>query len=570
MNLLLEKSIKIWKWSLSLSALIPAAVALVLYLLTINHGFVLDDNLVLTSNSHIKEGFAGIGDLFKYNYAHGHDGYNDGLYRPLSLVTFAIEQSWFDLSPKASHFIQALLYALTVLLIARWLALLFGSNILAFWIALLFAVHPIHTEVTANLKSRDEIMAMLFFAGAAFHFTQWVKTPSAKALVLSAIWFFAATFSKESAVTFVAIFPLIGWYLNQDIKHTAMGSAVMLVPVAIFLLVRQNILSSLPPVDSGVAGLLQNSLMEVGGFPERLATAARIQGLYIQKLFLPWGLSHDYSYNAIPVVGLADPLGLMWILVNIGLIGLGVYGLIKKKLWSFGILFYYITIAVVANLFILIGAIAAERFVFTPSLGWCIAIVLGLSALKLADKQKAIVFGSVVVIFLALTAMRIPDWKSNFTLFTADVGTVPNSARAHYNAGSSMIEEAKIDKRNSAQLHADAQIHLRRAIEIWPDYQDAYNNLGISYMNAGDYGNARATFLELIEKFPRYVKVRYNIAMTCTQMQRFDEAELHFEAFLNANPKSNEALFYCAEAEGYQQKLGEAIEHLNKLVALEP
>ncbi|HAW21681.1 MAG TPA: hypothetical protein DCX14_15980, partial [Flavobacteriales bacterium] len=354
---------------------LPAILGFAMYLLATNHGFVLDDNLVLTSNEHVQEGFSGIPDLLKYNYAHGHSGFNDGLYRPLSLVTFAIEKSLFGLSPAVSHTIQALLYGLLLILLILWLELLFSDHRKwVFWICLLFALHPIHTEVVANLKGRDDLLAMLFFCAAAWQYTKWIESKRLLSLGLGAFFFLGALFSKESAVTFLAIFPLISWYKNQTLSKGIVGFGAVLAPTTLFLLIRTWVLSSLDEVDSGVANLLQNSLLESTNWTERLVTAANIQGLYLQKLFIPWNLSHDYSFNAIPVIGFDNVQGVLLALTLLALIGSGIYFASKRNWVGFGILFYFITISAVSNFFILIGAMAAERFVFAPSLGLSIAV----------------------------------------------------------------------------------------------------------------------------------------------------------------------------------------------------
>jgi protein O-mannosyl-transferase len=556
---------------------LPAIMGFGMYLLATNHGFVLDDNLVLTSNSHVQEGFGGIPDLLKYNYAHGHSGFNDGLYRPLSLVTFAIEKSLFNLSPGVSHFIQALLYAILLILLILWLELLFKEHRKwVFWICLLFALHPIHTEVVANLKGRDDLLAMLFFCSAAWQYTKWIDDKRLLSLGVGALLFLGALFSKESAVTFLVVFPLISWYRSQTLATASIGFGAVLAPTALFLSIRALILSSLDEVDSGVSNLLQNSLLESTSWAERLVTAANIQGLYLQKLFIPWNLSHDYSFNAIPVVGFDSIKGILLSITLIALIAGGIYYASKKNWVGFGILFYFITISAASNFFILIGAMAAERFVFAPSLGWSIAvvaIVLGSKQIHSTftkEKYRIMVLSALVGIFSVLTADRIPDWKSNYTLFTADVDKVPESARAQYNAGSAMIDEAKINRRQASSLTKEAQRHLRRAIEIWPDYQDAYNNLGISYMNSQEFKSAYEIYTSFIKKFPDYSKARYNMAVTCQKLERFDEAEMHFEAFLESNPSQRDALYYSAECEGFQAKFSEAIAHLETLIKLEP
>ena len=556
---------------------LPAILGFAMYLLATNHGFVLDDNLILTSNTHVQEGLAGIPDLLKYNYAHGHSGFNDGLYRPLSLVTFAIEKSLFDLSPAISHTIQALLYAILLTLLILWLELLFHEHRKwVFWICLLFALHPIHTEVVANLKGRDDLLAMLFFCAAAWQYTKWMDNGRIHSLSISTLLFLGALFSKESAVTFLAIFPLISWYKNQTLSKGIVGFGAVLAPTTLFLLIRTWVLSSLDEVDSGVANLLQNSLHESTNWTERLVTAANIQGLYLQKLFLPWNLSHDYSFNAIPVVGFESVKGILLVLTLFALIVGGIFFAWKRNWIGFGILFYFITISAVSNFFILIGAMAAERFVFAPSLGWSVAIVAILLGSKQIhstftnEKYRIVVLSALAAIFAVLTADRIPDWKSNFTLFTADVDKVPESARAQYNAGSTMIDEAKINRKDAASLTSEAQRHLKRAIEIWPAYQDAYNNLGISYMNSQEFDSAYELYLSFIKKFPDYTKARYNMAVTCQKLERYDEAEAYFEAFLESNPTQHDAIYFAAECEGFQSKFSEAIAHLEALIKLEP
>lgn len=546
-------------------------IGVLMYSGSISHGYVLDDNLVITSNEHILEGFSGIPELFKYNYAHGHGGYNDGLYRPLSLVTFAVEYELFGFNNALSHLIQILLYGLLLLALYLWLHHLFDKEIwIPFLVTLLFAAHPIHTEVVANLKSRDELLAMLFFCAAAYHFTKWLGNQKPLNITFAFAFMFVASFSKESAVTFAAVFPLIGWYKKTESKKAILGSVIVIAPIMIFLLIRQSVLSPLGPVDSGVTSLLQNSLIENDTLLNRIGTGAKIQGLYFQKLLLPFNLSHDYSYNAIEISALNSVGAIGWLSITLCLLGLSIYGLLKREFYAFGILFYFITISAVSNVLILIGAMAAERFVFAPSLGFSIALIFGLHWFIKQLKTRYLTIMGIILVFTVLTIVRVPDWESNFTLFTADVDKVPKSARAQYDAGSGYIDEAKIDRRNASKYLKQARIHLRNAIEIWPDYQDAYNNLGISYMNSRDYENAYDVYSQFVSLFPKYSKARYNLGMTCYNLKRFDEAETHLESYLEANESNNDALYILAEAEGFQQKFDEAISHLTTLVSREP
>lgn len=549
----------------------PVLLAFALYITALNHGYVLDDNLVITPNKHIAKGAAGIPDLLTTNYGNGFQSFNDGLYRPLSLVTFALEKQLIGLHPFSAHLINALLYALVIFLLLLWLRALFpADSSWPLWIALLFASHPIHTEVVANLKSRDELLAMLFFCGAAWQFSLWMESNKTKSLLFSALWYALALFSKESAVALLLVFPLMFWFKKHDFKASWLALGSVILPVLLFLMSRQQVLSNMGPVDSGVSSLLQNTLIEQGGMAERLATAATIQGLYLQKLFFPIFLSHDYSYNAIPMKSLGDLGALLWLAVNLALIALGTIGVFKKRWWGFGILFYYVSVAVVANVFVLIGAMAAERFLFAPSLGWAIAVVSGIALLKITEQRKSMVILAITAAFTLLTAMRIPDWKSNYALFTADVDRVPESARAHYNAGTEMCNEALRKGRDKEALLEAGRMHLKQAYAIWPDYQDAYNNLGTSYMNTNELEAAYQVFDAFIKRYPDYMKARFNMGVTCYSLKRYAECETHFERFLISEPGNAEALFMLIDAEGFENKFDEAIAHCNALIALEP
>ena len=165
----------------------PGAVILLilpfaLYGASLKYGYVLDDKIVLSENNFVKKGLAGIGDIFSTESFTGYLGEQKNLvagsrYRPLSIATFAVEHHFWGLNPRNSHFLNILFYALTGLLLFRVLALFLRQDKDRKWhmalpilAAVLFILHPIHTEVVANIKGRDEILALLLSLGA-FYFS---------------------------------------------------------------------------------------------------------------------------------------------------------------------------------------------------------------------------------------------------------------------------------------------------------------------------------------------------------------------------------------------------------------
>jgi hypothetical protein len=135
-----------------------------LYLNTIGHDFTIDDGTVIGNNRFTKEGIAGLPDIFSEAYRAGFWEREEGLYRPLSVALFALEWEFFPDNPKPGHIINILLYALSAGLLCLVLFRLLKQQhpLIPLTAALLWTVHPLHTEVAANIKSGDELLAFLF------------------------------------------------------------------------------------------------------------------------------------------------------------------------------------------------------------------------------------------------------------------------------------------------------------------------------------------------------------------------------------------------------------------------
>ena len=146
-------------------ALIIALSGFFLYLNTIFNDYAVDDLAVIQENRFTKQGVAGIPILLRTFYWEGYWNNNSGIYRPLSMVTFALEWQFFPDNPHAGHVTNIILYAITGFLLFKVLRRLMPEqNILfPFFVSLVFIAHPVHTEVVANIKSRDEILCLLLF-----------------------------------------------------------------------------------------------------------------------------------------------------------------------------------------------------------------------------------------------------------------------------------------------------------------------------------------------------------------------------------------------------------------------
>jgi tetratricopeptide (TPR) repeat protein len=216
------------------TGLLLAAFAFLMFANTLGHGYNLDDELVTRKHKYTSKGLRAIGDIFTNPYYSDNMGYAYG-YRPMVHLSFAVEHQFFGENPATGHFFNVLLFAILVMLFFRLLYLWMGEKgfTVAVLAAVLFAVHPVHTEVVASLKNRDEILALLFGLMAGIAATRAVRKNAVQHYALSAIWFVCALLSKKSMYPLVFIFPMaLVLFENASLKTLLIFSILWVIPGA--------------------------------------------------------------------------------------------------------------------------------------------------------------------------------------------------------------------------------------------------------------------------------------------------------------------------------------------------
>ncbi|MFC2110951.1 tetratricopeptide repeat protein [Bacteroidota bacterium] len=507
-----SKQIEIKPKSNRLPYLIILILTFILYGNTIPNDYALDDIYSISGNQYTKKGFSGINDLLTKNYFSGYYGDMDislagGRYRPLSLVTFAIEYEFFGESPHINHFINVLLFTLTgILLYMILLNILKRFKFREWWFSipfiatLLFIFHPIHTEVVANIKGRDEILSLLGALLSLWLIWKYVETKKSKSLYIAFITFFLALISKENAITFVLIIPLtIYFFSTKKLKNYLKLFIPLVLASGLFFWIRFSIVGGIGGSDP--TELMDNPFLHAS-FIEKYATIFYTFAIYLKLLVLPHPLTWDYYPYHIELVNAAN---IITILSLVFFMAIGIYAILtfkKKSLLSFCILFFLISFSIVSNLVFSIGAFMAERFMYIPSIAFCIliAFILVEKASKFfkakAGHKKAIltILSVVFLLFAIKTISRNTVWKDDYTLYTHDVNISKNSAKSNNIAGQHYAYKASKNK-NQLERNQDyikSISLLRKAIEIHPKYMDALFYLGNVYY---DYNkNLDSTF----------------------------------------------------------------------------
>ncbi|KAA3644335.1 MAG: tetratricopeptide repeat protein [Bacteroidetes bacterium] len=523
-------------------------LAFVAYGNTINHGFVLDDDVVYVKNKFVQEGVSGIGAIFSHGFLYGFNQKNDQSYRPLVLFNFAIEHQLFGNNPRAHHFFGILFYAIACIVLYQFLLLAFQAQFhwLAFWISILFCLHPIHTEVVANIKGRDEILHFIFYISSMYFTLKYIdEKQQKKFLYFALITFFLALISKEMAVTLVGVLPIsIYVFRNGHWKSHIKTYLLFAIPLVVYFILRNTILDTLAFEEKMT--VINNTIAAANGLSERIGTTTYIFSEYIKLLLFPHPLSWDYSFPHFPIVGLSHPRVMLTLVSVCVMFVISFYILFKKQnVIAYGFLFLIITFSIVSNYFILIGSTLGERFLFLPSVGFLILLGFGIHSIishsKLnsnkAKKTTMLVLSIIGLLYIVKTIDRNKDWKNNETLFQAGFEASPNNSRAV--AAYASIFRAEAESNLNPQIKQsnfkEAIIWYKKSIDLYEDVADTWYNLGVCYNGLNQTEKAKNAYIKTLELENRHINAQNNLGVIYFQQKNYNEALKHFENCLKIN-----------------------------------
>lgn len=535
------------------SKLVLLIVPFLIYCSSAGHGYVLDDLGLIKDHSHVQAGFDGIDEIFTTNYRNGINNFNDGLYRPLSPAIFAVFQDLFPDSPLPGHLLNILVYCSLVWIIFTLIRSLPipEPDKAAFWTALVFAVMPIHTEVVANIKSLDELLGMTFGLLACLYFIRHLERSRLVHLLLSAVFLMLGLFSKESSITYLGVIPVMVYVFYPDVslkKGLLLLTPLLAVTVS-WLLIRHNVMSSMQAVDPESFGQLNNPLAILDSYGDQLVSALNVQLMALKKLIFPYPLLHDYSFDYLPVVRLLSFPGIALILLFSGIVGSTLWGVYKRKPWAFGLAFYGITISPVANVIFVNSTIFGERLMFTPSLGIALSAVLLILAYKPGPVRWHKLAYIPIMIYAVLGFIRQLDWKSNYTLYKADVDQLATSARANHNYGTELYMQYKDDRRE--ELKEEALFYLNKATSIYHDYLDAWNNKGALHLFAQEFALAEQAFLTTNSIQPGYAKAYFNLGVVYQETGNYQLSADYYQQAIDRGLPIADAYYGLGYALGF-------------------
>lgn len=540
-------------------------LGLILYGNTLNNGYSMDDDFVIYKSENVTSGISAFQEIITSHYSDTHKSRYE--YRPVVKLSFAFEYSLWKDNPGFSHAVNILIFLLTLLLLFKLLSKLFEKSYpwLPLLSVILFAAHPIHTEVVASLKNRDELLSFFFsIASCLLILKAFDKKKHLYLLFPAILLYFLAYFSKSSALVFAALIPLTLYFYSP--KKWKISILIFIILLAAAWFSRYYPKTFLPEASRDV-WLFENPLYENKGILYRLGTGLVALLFYLKILFVPYPLRFYYGYDMIPLSKFPDTLSIISLIIHLALFIFAIYKIRQRHPLSFAILFYLIAISMFSNILKPAVGIVAERYVYTASLGFIIAISYLL--LKVFNSEK-ISFGKIkvlpsnlkyiliglIIIYGARTISRNTAWKDHLTLYYNDIKHLSGSFKANLLIANTLQSEAvqthdqpKHYKRNQQYIQ-DAETYYQAALNIYDKYANAWNSYGsLKFMFKNDIKAAIPMFKEAVELDPMYTEALFNLGFCYQKIALNDSAIFYFNASIESNDQYQRAYIQLAQVE---------------------
>lgn len=566
--------------------IIIVGITAVIYLNSLNNGFVADDNEFVSNNTSIRR-LKNIPSFFlkTETLATSIPEWGTHIYRPLRTTSYALDYAVFGLNSTGYHFTNITLHILVCISLYYLIMCLFQNPVVALLGAVLFAIHPVHVEAVSWIASRADLIGMLFFNLSLVCYITYSKRPDIKTyLYLSFLFSFLAYLGKESMIILPGIIILYDYISLKERScknkfNTNYFHWILFILISFcYLIVRFS-----------VTGRMDQGMHWWGGsIYSNLLMMIKATAVYMLLLFFPFTLKVHYIIE--PVTTILNIWVLMSLLIIMASFLIIVHSYKKDKKIFFLLIWFYIGLVPVANIIPMTFSIMAERFIYMSSAGPIIAMVYGLYAIGHSKKmKKSILYGifiSIFFIFSLRVVTRNNIYINELTFFTSAIESSPKSVPSYKGLADLYLKKKE---------YINAINNYEKAIELDPNYADAFmgESLALSEMNKkkealnkanraisikpnnssfryktgniykdiGDFATAITYWKKAVALNPNQFGAYNNLGNYYLMTENDNEAIIMYKEALRANPYNAETYYNIAIAYERQGNLSKAREH---------
>lgn len=563
--------------STKIEILILTVITLILYWPTLHFDFVnFDDQVYVLQNEFIQNP----------SFFNLLDGSGTGNFHPLTMLSLALDNAIGKGDPGIFHFTSLLLHLINSVLVWLLVHRLFPNKTgLAFMVALLFAIHPMHIESVAWISSRKDVMYTFFYLLSMLAFLKFLDSNTKKFLYYAMIFGALSLLSKPAAITLPIALLGMDYFRNNKLSWKQI---IRVIPLTIGSIIIGLLTISLQKEDA-------INTLDAYSILDRIQFAFYGISYYFTHGFIPSHLNAMHPYPS--ELGMTDSSFLLQVGLGLLMVVLGGYYSLKNKAFGFGFVFFLLHLILVLQLVSIGRAIVSERYTYVAYIGLFIAMGTGIHQITPIKLQKKVLYVLAIGIGLPMIIVsfkQIPVWTNSETLWTKVIANHPNDwyayiGRGNYYRDSQQYPQAITDYQNALKVapkqfenyfnlgdlqHAlgkstEAIETYSKAIQLNPNYSQAYANRGQFYSETNQVQKALNDFNQALALDPENYLGYNNRGNLYLAMGQTEQSISDFSRCLEIQPDFEQAWFNRATAQ-INTNPKQAIADFNKAIELNP
>jgi tetratricopeptide (TPR) repeat protein len=585
------------KYSILLVCALLGLSTLIAYWPVKNHNFtILDDYDHIVNNPTVKNGLTYDGVTCAFTSCAITNGI--ALWHPLTWLSLMLDYELYGLKPGGYHITNFLFHIANTILLFLILNLMTHALWRSAFVAMLFALHPLHVESVAWVTERKDVLSAFFGILTIGAYVLYSKRPGIARYAVMLFVFAFGLMSKSMLVTWPFVLLLLDYWPLKRFQQGRLPQKSLTAhpnpspgkpqkkinrnPVTTegmpvhetaapykWPVIRRRIVEKIPlAVLSLLCSIITYDItLKAGALDKATPLIFRIENAlvsyttYIRKMFWPNDLCVIYPYP--------DALS-MWQIVGSVLVIISITGLALRFARRFPYLpvgwFWYIGTLIPVIGLIQAGIQAmADRYTYLPLVGLFIVIAWGITDLtrKWRHQRPFLVISSGVLLLtlLTLTWSQLHLWSDNVLLYEHSLNKTKENTLIHRALGETWYRKGNLDK---------AILHERQVFQLEPTNADAQYNLGIYLSEQGKITEAIDSFKEALRLKPNRFLAHDHLGKLLVLQGRNEEAMIHFQRAIQVAPKFFDAYIHLGDALASHGKLGEAADIYSRAIAVNP
>uniref|UniRef100_A0A3P8PZN6 dolichyl-phosphate-mannose--protein mannosyltransferase n=1 Tax=Astatotilapia calliptera TaxID=8154 RepID=A0A3P8PZN6_ASTCA len=540
-----------------------AALCILCYSNSLHGELVHDDVWAIVNNPDVRPG-SSLRNIFSDDFwgKRMADNTSHKSYRPLCILTFKLNIVLGGMTPLYFHIVNVCLHCtVTCLLMHVCQCHVFENRRLAFVTALLFTVHPVHTEAVSGIVGRADVLACLLFLLTFLSYIRSVGgrvsedslafTVSSSSLFLSLLLGTCAMLVKETGITVFGVCLLYDALVLCRKTKTSKNHKSTTPPRS----QSQSQTAHPAAVQKEQKQKCHKTWDALDGRPRvQFLTYSYLLSFNAWLLLAPIVLCYDWQVGSIMLVeSLGDVRNVATMLLAVVMIASCLHCIFSLREVLVGLLFLVFPFIPASNLFFRVGFVVAERVLYMPSMGYCILVAHGLGRLCSSVGRWGTAVLSVSMLLLVLlfswkTVHQNNVWLSREALFLSGIQTLPHNAKVHYNYANFLKDAGR---------HQEAIHHYTTALRLYPRHASAMNNLGTLTRSPEE---AEMYYRKALETNPQHNRALFNLGNLFKSQGKEKEAEALLKDSIRFGPHFADAYSSLASLYAEQKRFSEANE----------